>query len=445
MSSSFYSALAKSILAAEMAVDPIVDRAARTLGKRWRWLRPLARRYLATFVAQHQPRLKDVVRFLIADEGIGRARRIYRDKVRIAEWVHAPFQMLPVAAATEWKIPAIETVGGLADWLSLTPGELEWFADLKRLGARLGQGKIDSPLSHYHYRILSKNFGSIRVIEAPKPKLKELQQKILKEILNNIPSHSAAHGFVAGRSIKTFASAHVGKCVVLRMDLKDFFPSISCARVQAFFRIAGYPEPVADLLGGICTNAAPRALWSKLPRGIEPALLGEIRNLYSWRHLPQGAPTSPALANLCAYRVDCRLQGLADSMGAAYSRYADDLAFSGDKGFERCVERFATQAASILLEEGFNVHHRKTRFMRQGVRQYLAGVVVNEKLNVVRDDFDRLKAILTNCVRHGADSQNREAHPNFRLHLAGRVGFVEMVNPAKGVRLRKIFDQIEWE
>ena len=154
--------------------------------------------------------------------------------------------------------------------------------------------------------------------------------------------------------------------------------------------------------------------------------------------------TSPALANLSAYRVDCRLRGLADSVGASYTRYADDLAFSGEKGFERSVERFATQVAAILLEEGFAVHHRKTRMMRQGVRQYLAGLVTNERVNVVRADFDRLKAIVTNCARQGPESQNRESHPAFRMHLAGRVGFVEMVNPAKGARLRKIFDQICW-
>jgi len=103
------------------------------------------------------------------------------------------------------------------------------------------------------------------------------------------------------------------------------------------------------------------------------------------------------------------------------------------------------RVAAILMEEGFNVHHRKTRVMRQGVRQHLAGLVTNEKLNVVRADFDKLKAILTNCVRHGAESQNREGHPAFRQHLDGRIGFVEMVNWAKGARLRRIFEQIEWK
>jgi RNA-directed DNA polymerase len=139
------------------------------------------------------------------------------------------------------------------------------------------------------------------------------------------------------------------------------------------------------------------------------------------------------------------LSGLAKASGAVYTRYADDLAFSGDQKFGRCVGRFAVQAAAILLEEGFHVHHRKTRVMRRGVRQHLAGLVINEHVNVVRADFDRLKAILTNCVRHGAESQNREGHAAFRMHLDGRVGFVEMVNPAKGKRLRRIFEGIEWE
>jgi len=177
---------------------------------------------------------------------------------------------------------------------------------------------------------------------------------------------------------------------------------------------------------------------------LDPLAMVEARALYAWRHLPQGAPTSPALANLCAYRVDCRLSGLAEASGAVYTRYADDLAFSGGAEFARCVERFALRAAAILMEEGFAVHHRKTRVMRQGVRQYLAGLVTNERLNVVRADFDRLKAILKNCVRHGAESQNREGHPAFQLHLNGRVGFVEMVNAAKGARLRRIFERIVW-
>jgi hypothetical protein len=139
------------------------------------------------------------------------------------------------------------------------------------------------------------------------------------------------------------------------------------------------------------------------------------------------------------------LAGLAKSAGAEYTRYADDLAFSGDASFERSAERFSIHAAAIVMEEGFRVHHRKTRVMRQSVRQHLAGLVANQKLNIRRGDFDRLKATLTNCVRLGPVSQNREAHPHFQAHLEGRVGFVESINPDKGKRLRAIYERIRWE
>jgi RNA-directed DNA polymerase len=439
----FYSALARSILAGEAAVDPIAARMSATLGKKWRWLKPLARRFVKAFDAHAHPRRRDVVAFLRADDGLKEAAYKHRGELKIARWVAEPGPMRPVNAARGWPVPQIETVGELAEWLKVSALELEWFADLRRLGARLGGGRYEAPLSHYHYRVLAKGNGNIRLIESPKKRLKELQLKILGEILDKIPAHPAVHGFLKGHSIKSFAAPHVGRRVVMRMDLKDFFPSISGARVQALFRTVGYPEAVADRLGGICTSAAARGLWKALGKGLDPLAMADARSLYAWRHLPQGAPTSPALANLCAYRVDCRLHGLADAAGAVYTRYADDLAFSGEEDVERCVGRFVTRAAAILLEEGFQVQHRKTRIMRQGVRQYLAGLVVNERINVVRDDFDRLKAILTNCVRYGIESQNRDGHTEFRAHLEGRVGFVESVNAGKGARLRRIFERIE--
>ena len=445
LNSPFISALARSILSGEAAVEPIVARASRTLGKNWRWLRPLARRYLKAFGSEARPKQRDVCAFLAGDEGLMRAHRRHGKKMRIESWLAEPMPMRPVDAAKAWEIPAIESVGALAAWLGISPSELEWFADLKRLGAKLGPDRIDDdPISHYHYRILTKVGGNIRLIEAPKRKLKELQRKILSEILDKIPVHFAVHGFLKGHSIKTFAAGHVGRRVVLRMDLKDFFPSLSGARVQAFFRTAGYPESVSKFLGGICTNSVPRSLWSAVRSEIDSPTFADVRALYFSPHLPQGAPTSPALANLLSYRVDCRLSGLAKSAGAVFTRYADDLALSGDDAFERCVESFAIQAAAILLEEGFTVQHRKTRIMRQGVRQSLAGMVINERMNIVRGEFDRLKAILTNCARHGPESQNREGHAYFRLHLEGRVGFVGMVNSAKGKRMRKIFEQIRW-
>ena len=434
-----FNALATSFLAGEPNVAQLVSRATRTLGRPWRWLRPLARRYAGTFAGKTRPRQREVARFLLRDAGFARARAKYSHEISVVEWLAVPSQMQPVPAVSGWDLPAIVSVRELADWLRVDVTDLEWFADLKALGYKSSQPK----LRHYQYQILTKRSGGLRLVEAPKAHLKGLQRQILKRILEKVPPHPAVHGFVKGRSIKTFVQPHARKQVVLRMDLHDFFPSFAGARVQAFFRTLGYPERVADLLGGICTNATPRDVWSGLPAGTDQ--LREARALYSRPHLPQGAPTSPLLANSCAYRVDCRLAGLAKSAGADYTRYADDLVFSGGTELERRIGRFSTHVAAILMEEGFRVNHHKTRVMRRGVRQHLAGLVANEHPNVARPDYDRLKAILTNCIRFGPESQNREGHPCFREHIEGRVGFVEMVNPVKGKRLRGILERILWE
>jgi RNA-directed DNA polymerase len=406
----FVAALAKAFLSGDRIAEQVIARASLMLAGPPKWLTPLARRFVKAFPpGKIRPRHRDVVEFLL------KTSRFRRRKPAVGNWLTEPPRMQPAAAAQSWPIPTIETSGALAEWLQLTLGELEWLADLKGLSR------------NYHVRALPKPGGAIRLVEAPKPRLKELQRKILAEILEKVPPHPAVHGFLKGHSIKTFVAPHVSQRVVLKMDLEDFFPSISGPRVQALFRTMGYPEAVADILGGICTTQAPREY-----------------GIYSRPHLPQGAPTSPALANLCAYRVDCRLTGLAKSADAIYTRYADDLAFSGGEEFERCVKRFSTHVASILQEDGFSVHHRKTRVMRQSVRQHLAGLVANERLNIRRTDFDRLKATLTNCIRLGPASQNHDAHPHFRLHLQGRVAFVESIHPDKGSRLRRLFGRIAW-
>lgn len=429
--------LARTFLAGDATVDAIVFRAEHVLGRPWRWLTPLAQRYMASTQGPTRPRHRDVVRFLAGDRGFQLACSKHANALAIEHWLVDSEQMRPLH---DWPLPAISNAGDLATWLQLAPTELDWFADLKALAYKTGREQ----LWHYHYRVLAKNGGSVRLIEAPKTRLKELQRRILSEILEKIPPHSAVHGFVKGRSIRTFVEPHVRRGVVVRMDLRDFFPGISGARVQALFRTLGYPESVADLLGGICTNAVRRSIWRHAAGSIDPHELSEIAALYAQPHLPQGAPTSPALANMCGYRLDCRLTGLAKSVGARYSRYADDLAFSGDEQFAKRVERFSLHAAAIATEEGFSVHHRKTRIMRQGVRQHLAGLVTNQHANVIRADFDRLKSILTNSIRLGPECQNRENHPDFRSHLDGRIAFVEMINPQKAERLRKIFKQIDW-
>lgn len=418
----------------------IVRRAEVALGQPWRWLGSVAERYVASFAGKVRPRQSDVVEFIGNDAGFRRALARHGEKIAIRSRITGSQPMLPVAAAADWNLPRIESKADLAKWLNLTAEELDWYADLKGINEK----QHDPRLTHYHNTFLAKTTGRMRLIEAPKQHLKHIQRRILANILDRVPVHPAAHGFVKGRSIQTFAAPHVGRAVVLRMDLEDFFPSFPARRIQAFFRTLGYPEEVADILGGLCTNAVRYSAWKDSALKSTPAAFQDARRLYSRPHLPQGAPTSPALANVCSYRLDCRLAGLAKSAGAVYTRYADDLAFSGDGDFATCAERFSTSVAAIALESGFAVNHRKTRIMRKGVRQHLAGLVTNERLNVPRDEFERLKAILTNSIRHGWQSQNRAGHPEFRSHLAGRVSFIESIHAARGRKLRKLLEQIQW-
>jgi RNA-directed DNA polymerase len=341
-----------------------------------------------------------------------------------------------------WQVPPLRTTFAVAQWLDLTTGQLDWFADCKGWEARQTAGS----LRHYHYHWLQCRGGKRRLLEMPKSRLKLIQRRILHEILDRVTPHEAAHGFRAGRSVVTYAAAHIGKQIVLRFDLRNFFASVRSSRVHALFRTVGYPRDVARVLAGLCCNRVPESVWQEVAPDVRRRPdEAAYRLFYRQAHLPQGAPTSPAMANLCAYRLDCRLDALARSLDATYTRYADDLAFSGGELLERGARRFQVQVGGIALQEGFELQMRKSRFMRQGVRQQLAGVVVNTRTNIRREDYDRLKAILTNCIRHGPASQNRDGHTDFRGHLAGRIAYVAMLNPERGRRLRGLFDRIAWD
>ena len=339
-----------------------------------------------------------------------------------------------------WPVPPVTTPGALASFLEITPAQLDGFADLQGRAQR----SLDGPMRHYRYAWRIKASGSLRLIEAPKPRLKAIQRRLLDEILASIPPHNAAHAYRPGRSIRTFAEPHAGQKVVLKLDLGDFFPTINAARVVRIFMTAGYPEPVARLIAGLCTNRAPHALWRDPASPTRGPDLWRLRKLYSAPHLPQGAPTSPALANLCAYRLDARLHALAASAQAHYTRYADDLVFSGGPEFARAVQRFSIHAGAVAIEEGFTVNDRKTRILRRGARQRVAGVVINQHPNLARAEFDRLKATLHNCVEVGPRSQNHLAHSDFRAHLSGRVAHLAMLNPQRALKLQTLLNAIPW-
>jgi RNA-directed DNA polymerase len=427
--------LAEALVEGHWRIEDVVNRGGRLFGRRPRWLGPLVRRLLEAF-PDARPSSYQVSKFLLGDA-----------KFR-AKW---PFAMsfkprpLPVMAPksgppSTWPVPSIVTPLELANRLELSWSELDWFADRRGLE----RSTLAEPLRHYAYRWKPKRNGSTRLIEAPKDRLKAIQRLILREILASIPLHEAAHGFRPGRSVRSFVEPHAGQVVILKMDLEDFFPAVVLARVVALFLTAGYPDPVARILAGLCTNRVPLGLWKRPDAPLPGPDSWRTRQLYRKAHLPQGAPTSPSLANLAAYRLDARLSGLAASSGATYTRYADDLAFSGDERLARSIARFHIHACAIVLEEGFKPNTRKTRVMRQGVRQKLAGAVLNVRPNIARDDFDALKATLHNCSEHDPTGQNRDGINDFRAHLLGRISHVATLNPARAEKLKRMFDRIGW-
>ncbi len=401
---------------------------AQLVGRRQAWMAKLAKELVATCAANVEA---ESLAAVVAVSDVFRSAFQRFDSVRQLANRSRVGQMRPCGVAPRsWRVPEIVSPQQLADWLALPLSRLLWLAN------GTAEFRSSAAAQHYRYRWSPKRSRGYRLIEAPKPALKSVQQDILHGILNRIPGDGSSHGFQSGRNIKTYCAPHIDSAMVLRLDLKDFYVSVQRKRVQAIFRTAGYPEAVVQLLSQLCTNCTPRSVIA-----LSPALGARTtdENAFRASHLPQGAPTSPALANLSAYRLDRRMSGLAAKFCANYTRYADDLLFSGEADFARQAKRFHVLALAIALDEGFQIQPRKTRMMRRGVRQTAGGLVVNDKVNTSRREYERLKATLHNCKKFGPESQNRQGHADFEAHLRGLVSFHAHINPARGQSLLRAF------
>ena len=336
-------------------------------------------------------------------------------------------------------LPKISSEIKLARLLEISSRELFWLAN-----QRTRFSTDDSMAKHYQFHWVRKRNVGWRLIEAPRRRLKMVQRRLVDEVLGNAKPHSLSFGFRKGHDVIDFVKPHLSRPVCLRLDLKDFFPSIGTGRVFGLMRSLGYRRSVAHLIALLTTvRTSERILTNEHPEVVP--FPNRWSRIYSRRHLPQGAPSSPTIANLCAYGLDIRLAGLARSLGGVhYTRYADDLLFSGDEDLARQAGRLKALIGAIAIDEGFEPNFHKWRVMRSSQRQFATGVVLNEGMNLERRAFDRLKATLFNCAKSGPASQNRLSHPNFRQHLDGRVQWVERLNATRGAKLRAIFEKINW-
>jgi retron-type reverse transcriptase len=285
---------------------------------------------------------------------------------------------------------------------------------------------------HYVVSYIPKASGGRRLILAPKQRLRSLQRSLLRQLISSLPLNHAVHGFRPGRSTLSGASVHVRKAVVISVDNEDFFPSFDICRVAGYFRAIGYSGEIAQHIANLTTVT---------PDDVPGAVADWCRDLPL---LPQGAPTSPGIANAICWRMDKRLSALARKFGGEYTRYADDLTFSGGEEMSRGAGRLLQIVRKIVKTEGLQLNEKKTRIMRRNRQQRVTGIVVNEKPNIPRRDYDQLKAILHNCIKQGPESQNREQHPDFKGHLQGRVAYVTQIAPERGTKLKAMFDRISW-
>lgn len=316
-------------------------------------------------------------------------------------------------------LPELVNAEELAAAIDVTPGKLQW----------LCFDRTVSTVDHYRRFQIPKRSGAMRSIASPKPLLRKAQDWIRLNVLSKmVPHERVAMAFRPGKSIADNAKPHAGKAIVVRIDLKDFFPTINFARAKGLFQYVGYNEGVATLLALLCTEA-PRA---------KAVVHGKTYYVATGpRVLPQGACTSPDLSNFICRKLDVRLDGFAKSLGFTYTRYADDLVFSHDEARGNATLLIRV-ACSVIAAEGFEPNHDKTAIMRRGGRQVVTGLVVNDVPKVSRRDTRRFRAIAHKCRTDGYVVVSESLGCDARSYLKGYLSFVSMVNEVQALRLERL-------
>ena len=314
------------------------------------------------------------------------------------------------------KLPLAATAAELAAHMKLPLGQLRYLAFSREV----------STTSHYHRFTIPKRTGGERLISAPHKKLKAAQHWILEKVLEPLALAEQAHGFVPGRSTVSNAVPHVGSAIVVNVDLRDFFPTVTYKRVKGLFRKLGYSEEVAVVLALLCSE----------PEVTETMLDGTRYFVARGaRRLPQGAPTSPAITNVLCRRLDRRIGGWAKKHGYTYTRYADDLTVSAKDKTAR-VGAMLQFLRHVTAAEGFAIHPDKVRVVRKGRRQEVTGVVVNERPGVPRDELRKFRALLHHIDKDGPAGKKWGNGGDVLAAALGFAAYVAMVDKAKGEVLR---------
>lgn len=265
---------------------------------------------------------------------------------------------------------------------------------------------------------ISKKSGGYRELDIPSADLKYIQRWILDNILSQMHVSKYATGFCNNLSIFDNAKKHINKSCVINMDIKDFFPSITFEQVFMIFKYYGYTKEVSFLLAKLCTYT---------------------------NRLPQGSPASPRLSNIRCLKLDARLSALAKSFDAEYSRYADDITFSGSQDIVNLI----SLSKKIVKDEGFNINDKKTRIALPHQRQEVTGLIVNNgRIRVSKQYKRKLYQELYYCNKFGVADHMQKIKCDkafYKEHLYGKAYFINLVEPVEGKKLFEILERIQWD
>lgn len=268
---------------------------------------------------------------------------------------------------------------------------------------------INSPENHYRSFKIKKRTGGFREILAPYPALLEMQYWIYNNILKNVSVNPYSHGFVRKKSIITNAKVHLNQKELLKLDLKDFFPSISINRIIYVFKSLGYTNQVSFYLASLCCYE---------------------------QKLPQGAPTSPYLSNIIAKQLDKRLIGLSKQYSLRYTRYADDLTFSGDSIPTKLIEYIN----EIVKNEGFTLNEKKTRLYKERGKRIVTGIsVIGSELKLPKEYKRNLRQELHFIMKYGYESHMKKKKIrkiNYLEILLGKINFWLSIEPSNEFALK---------
>lgn len=307
----------------------------------------------------------------------------------------------------------------------------------------------DEPYRRFNIR---KRTGGYRRISVPSAHLKQVQAWIAQNILSIPDVHPASHAFRKHDSTVRCATVHCEAKWLVKMDIADFFGSIT--EIQAFrvFLSLGYNRLVSFEMARLCTDRVPTSKKYTLESwkvrksdyaipGYHQAVLGRV---------PQGAPTSPMLSNLVMRNIDVQIAAIAKRHGLKYTRYSDDMTFSTKGNYSRADgSRLVSEVAGILKSNGLFLNRRKTAIIPPGARKVVLGLLVDRSMpNLSREFKDKLRQHLYYLKKYGIDShiarREFDSVGGAYRYLSGLINYANMVDSEYAKKVKAEFDGIPW-